>query len=192
MTKLNRSRRLLLKNASVWTIAATVNSFPCASNAQEISDFDHVQKLDVGVRPQLNSCGVVIFEVNDRTFVTFEAEQRTEDSVEFGTALIEFEGLLTHKTRHGGSESFVDHTVDIDALDCCEIFEVSHSNWLRRWEPLTSSTDAQPRHFIITFLGMNSLVSRGVHFECLAKDIHVDFVSVKSFEEAVAFASRLR
>lgn len=74
-------------------------------------------------------------------------------------------------------------------MPCC-VFEVLQSTWVERWNAQNGASNAELRHFVITFLGVNAAFSRGVHFECLATDLEVNVNHATHFETVVADAAQ--
>lgn len=171
-TTRNATRSLYLAAAAVCATASLSTLLP----ADDAAFKNQVTKIDLGVKPLITSPGVVIVTRASSTYVTFHATQYGEEGASEGIAVIRLAGCSDWNLRSPGDEALALHTVDIEALDCCETYEVFNSEW--------AAYDPSSRHLIITFLGFSPGVSEGaVNFECLAQDATVHFMPSSPFNE---------
>lgn len=181
------SRSICLAVAAICTTASFYTLLPAdetALPADETEVNNHVNKIDLGVKPQITSPGVAIVPHASSTYVTFQATQYGEQGASDGLAVIRLTGCSDWKFRSAGDEDMALHTVDIEALDCCETYEVFNSDW--------SDFDPTSRHLIFTFLGLNPGVTEGgMNFECLAQDVTVEFFPSGPFEDILEYIDLL-
>ncbi len=194
----SNSRRLFLRDASMLA-AAAVATCPSVSQGapkrtkREAGGINEVSPIDLGVKPLATDFGGVIVRRSKLVFFTFHAT--STQSFGEGMALVELSGCKASRQRCSGDEETAGHPIDLDGLSMCETYEVHNSSWIRSWVEETAadpsmkqatkkqSTDSL-RHFIFTFCGFEPGVCEGgKHFECLAENINVEFISGGTYKE---------
>lgn len=196
------SRRTFLKNATLLTAAATT----CASQPL-MADWRRREpkatKLSLGVKPQPTTVGPIVVETASQTHVTFHGikEKKSNRGQQEGMVVLSLQGCKTWRFRSPEDDVLPTHSVSLDSLDFCEVYEVKNSDWnppsesqpqLRQARTLNKRSSSTVlgaklkrrsrkasmalKHYVITFLGFQAGVSdSGIHFECLAEGISEPF-----------------
>ena len=150
---------------------------------------DRVVPLDVGVVADPGVSGAVLLRDDHRTYLTFRSCARSVTEGAGPTAIVTFERCLITKFGYPNDEALDGHPLSARGLAAYGVFEVLDSSWARsvviqnRVRFPATPDDYAGRHFVFAFHDST--------FECLARDLRVEFAEGPAAEIIQRLAATL-